>query len=53
MEHLALTLARVVISARATIDGLTVLSLFHINVSMVSASHSRVVHESRTWLYFA
>lgn len=38
---------------RATIDGLTVLSLFHEDVSIVSASHSRVVHESRTWLHFA
>lgn len=53
MEHLALILARVVINETATIDGLTVLSLFHENVSMVSASHSRVVHVSRTWLHLA
>ena len=41
MEHLALTLVLVIIHERATMEGLTVLSLFYENVSI--APFPRVV----------
>ena len=53
MEHLALTLVVVVIDERTTIKGLTVLSLFYENVSIVSASQSSGGNELRTWLHLA
>ncbi len=48
----ALTLV-VVIDGRTIIEGLTVLSLFYENVSIVSASQSSGGHELRTWLHLA